>query len=99
MASSNTSRSASRSASRSVSSNSLPPRRTSPVIELSPAEREKVALIAAACRDRDLPTLVHLATTSSGFISDSLRRTACMPILQHNDAAADHSRASATWML
>ncbi|KAH5240636.1 hypothetical protein HBI72_209200 [Parastagonospora nodorum] len=76
MASSNTSRSASRSVSRSVSSNSLPPRRTSPVVELSPAEKEKEALIAGACRDRDLSTLVHLATTSSGLISDSLRRTA-----------------------
>ncbi|KAH7385264.1 rab-GTPase-TBC domain-containing protein [Phaeosphaeria sp. MPI-PUGE-AT-0046c] len=66
----------SRSVSRSVSSTSLPRRRSSPIIDLSPADKAKEALIAAACRDRDLPALVHLATTSSGLLTDSLRRTA-----------------------
>jgi hypothetical protein len=93
------SRNTSRSVSRSVSSNSLPPRRTIPVIELSPAEKEKEALIAAACRDRDLSTLVHLATSSSGLLSDSLRRTACMPSLDYCNSVTDHRRASSTWML
>jgi hypothetical protein len=78
MASRNPSRSASRPTSRSVSSNSLPSRRTPPIVELSPAEKEKEALILAACRDGDLSTLVQLATSTSGLISDSLRRTACM---------------------
>jgi hypothetical protein len=73
------SRNSSRSVSRSVSSTSLPQRRATPVVELSPAEKEKEALIAAACRDRDVSTLVNLATSTSGLISDSLRRTACMP--------------------
>ena len=68
----------SRSVSRSVSSTSLPRRRSSPIIDLSPAEKEKEALITAACRDRDLPALVQLATTPSGLLTDSLRRTACM---------------------
>lgn len=67
----------SRPVSRSVSSNSLPPRRTSPAVELSPAEKKKEALITAACRDRDLPELVRLATDTSGLLTDGLRRTAC----------------------
>lgn len=66
----------SRSVSRSVSSTSLPRRRSSPIVDLSPAEKEKEALITAACRDRDLPALVQLATTASGLLTDSLRRTA-----------------------
>jgi hypothetical protein len=80
-----------------VSSTSLPPRRPSPpVVDLSPAEKEKEALVAAACRDRDLATLVHLATSSSGLVSDELRRTACTyPHLHHADAVADVCRASA----
>jgi hypothetical protein len=65
--------------SRSLSSQSLPPSRPAPVIELSQAEKEKAALIAAACRDRDLEALVHLATSTSGLLSDDLRRTACEP--------------------
>lgn len=64
--------------SRSVSSQSFPPSRPAPAIELSPAEKEKAGLIAAACRDRDLDTLVHLATSTSGLLSDDLRRSACM---------------------
>jgi len=68
----------SRPSSRSVSSNSVPSRRATPVLELSPAEKEKEALIAAACEERDLPTLVQLATSTYGLVSDSLRRTACM---------------------
>jgi hypothetical protein len=72
------SRNSSRSVSRSVSSTSLPQRRATPVVELSPAEKEKEALITAACRDRDVSTLVNLATSTSGLISDGLRRTACM---------------------
>ncbi|KAF2028322.1 GTPase-activating protein gyp10 [Setomelanomma holmii] len=70
------SRTPSTAVSRSVSSSSLPLRKASLVIELSPAEREKEALITAACRDRDLVALVDLATSSSGLVSDGLRRTA-----------------------
>ncbi|KAH8725579.1 rab-GTPase-TBC domain-containing protein [Phaeosphaeriaceae sp. PMI808] len=70
------SRTTSRSASRSVSSSSLPPRRASTRMDLSPAEKEKEALIVAACRDQQLPDLVRLATSPSGLITDSLRRTA-----------------------
>jgi hypothetical protein len=77
MASRNPSLSGSRPTSRSVSSTSLPSRRTPSVVELSPAEKEKEALISAACRDGDLAALVQLATSTSGLISDSLRRTAC----------------------
>jgi hypothetical protein len=87
MASSNPSRAVSR----SVSSNSLPPRRTSPAVELSPAEKEKEALIAAACRDGDVPALVRLATSSSGLLSDGLRRAACTSRPgQQAVARADH---------
>jgi hypothetical protein len=94
------SRNSSRSVSRSVSSNSLPQRRTTPVAEPSPAEKEKEALIAAACRDRDVSTLVNLATSTSGLISDSLRRTACMlfPTVLLC-IMTDHFRASSTRML
>lgn len=67
----------SRPSSRSVSSQSLPSRRASPVVELSPADKAKEASIAAACRDRDLAALVQLATSKSGLVSDSARRTAC----------------------
>ena len=63
--------------SRSVSSSSLPPRRPSPLIELSPADKEKEALISAACGDGDLDSLVLLSTGTSGLLTDSLRRTAC----------------------
>jgi len=62
--------------SRSVSSSSLPPRRPSPLIELSPADKEKEALISAACGDGDLDSLVLLSTGTSGLLTDSLRRTA-----------------------
>ena len=72
-----TSRTPSRSVSRSVSSNSLPPRRATPAVELSPADKEKETLIRAACEDGDVDTLVRLATSNSGLVSDSLRRTAC----------------------
>ncbi|KAH7371106.1 GTPase-activating protein gyp10 [Pyrenochaeta sp. MPI-SDFR-AT-0127] len=70
------SRTPSRSVSRSVSSGSLPQRRPTPAIELSPADKEKEALIRAACQDHDVDTLVRLATSNSGLVSDSLRRTA-----------------------
>jgi len=62
--------------SRSVSSSSLPPRRPSPLIELSPADKEKEALISAACEDGDLDSLALLATGTSGLLTDGLRRTA-----------------------
>ncbi|KAF2846625.1 hypothetical protein T440DRAFT_471697 [Plenodomus tracheiphilus IPT5] len=62
--------------SRSVSSGSLPTRRATPVIELSPAEKEKEAAIRAACEKEDVSALVGLATSTSGLVSDSLRRTA-----------------------
>lgn len=64
--------------SRSVSTASLPPRRPTPVNELSPAEQAKEALIRAACKDGHVAALVDLATSTSGLVSDSLRRTACM---------------------
>ncbi|KAJ4364384.1 GTPase-activating protein gyp8 [Neocucurbitaria cava] len=82
------SRTPSRSVSRSVSSNSLPPRRATPVAELSPADKDKATLIRAACEDGDVDTLVQLATSNSGLVSDSLRRTA-WPLLL---GCADHDR-------
>jgi hypothetical protein len=88
----------SRPASRSVSSNSPPSRRPSHPVELSPAEKEKEGLIAAACRDRDLAALVHLATSTSGLVSDSLRRTACTFPRIYSDMLANRDRASAAGM-
>lgn len=44
---------------------------------LSPSAVDKIAQIEAACRDQDLDALIHLATTKSGLVEDSLRRTAC----------------------
>ncbi|KAH7072174.1 rab-GTPase-TBC domain-containing protein [Paraphoma chrysanthemicola] len=70
------SRTPSSAVSRSASSSSLPLPRASPVVELSRAEKEKEALITAACQDRDLAALVELATSTSGLISDDLRRIA-----------------------
>jgi hypothetical protein len=100
MASRNPSLSGSRPTSRSVSSNSLPPRRASPVVELSPAEKEKEALISAACRDGDLAALVHLATSTSGLISDSLRRTACrLPTTVPQSPTANDCRAATAGLL
>jgi hypothetical protein len=91
---------ASRNPSRSVSSNSLPPRRAPSAAELSPAEKEKEALVAAACRDGDVSTLVHLATSTSGLVSDSLRRTACMlPTTGPPPTMTDDCRAAAAGML
>ena len=46
-------------------------------MELSPADKEKEALIRAACEHGDVASLIDLATSSSGLLSDSLRRTAC----------------------
>lgn len=71
------SRSPSRSISRSASTTSLPPRHDTPVIELSPADRAKEAVIRAACDQGDIDALVELATSSTGLLSDSLRRIAC----------------------
>ncbi|KAI8941840.1 hypothetical protein NX059_003039 [Plenodomus lindquistii] len=62
--------------SRSASSGSLPSRRATPVVELSPADKEKAAAIQAACDTADVSALVELATRTSGLVSDSLRRTA-----------------------
>lgn len=45
---------------------------------LSPQDKEKIEKILAACRDRDLEALAHLATSQGGLIEDELRRTACM---------------------
>ncbi|KAF1912831.1 rab-GTPase-TBC domain-containing protein [Ampelomyces quisqualis] len=42
----------------------------------SVSDKDKGALIAAACRDRDVPALVRLATSTAGLLSDGLRRTA-----------------------
>ncbi|KAF7447267.1 GTPase-activating protein [Pyrenophora tritici-repentis] len=64
------------SVSRSVSSGSLPSRHASPAIHLSPAEQEKEALVRAAIDAGDVDTLVHLAMSASGLVSDSLRCTA-----------------------
>ncbi|KAF1976559.1 hypothetical protein BU23DRAFT_578482 [Bimuria novae-zelandiae CBS 107.79] len=66
--------------SRSVSAASLPTRRSTITAELSLAEKEKVAQISAACQDRNLDALVHLATSTHGLVSDDLRRAA-WPIL------------------
>lgn len=86
----------SRPVSRSVSSQSIPSRRASAsVVELSPAEKEKGALITAACRDRDLPALVGLATSTPGLVSDSHRRTACMLLQNDNKVRVDDHRAPA----
>ena len=69
----------SRTSSPSVSSDSVPSRQPTP-IDLSLAEIAKEGLIITACEKGDLPTLVHLATSTHGLVSDSLRRTA-WPIL------------------
>lgn len=73
--------SASLSRSVSASSSSLPSRHSTPVATLSPAEQEKEALVRAAIDNDDVAALVHLATTSHGLVSDSLRRTACRLLL------------------
>jgi len=73
------SRTPSASVSRSVSSGSLPSRHASPAIHLSPAEKEKETLVRAAIDNGDVDALVHLATSASGLVSDSLRCTACRP--------------------
>ncbi|KAF1850424.1 uncharacterized protein K460DRAFT_301456, partial [Cucurbitaria berberidis CBS 394.84] len=91
------SRTPSRSVSRSVSSNSIPPRRATPVVELSPADKEKEALIRAACLDGDVSTLVQLATSNSGLVSDSLRRTAWPLLLGCSDGDDDNSRNVPSW--
>ncbi|CBX99366.1 predicted protein [Plenodomus lingam JN3] len=65
--------------SRSVSSGSLPTRSPTPLMERSPPEKEKEAAIREACEKEQVSTLVDLATSNSGLISDSLRRTACKP--------------------
>ncbi|KAF1949503.1 GTPase-activating protein gyp10 [Byssothecium circinans] len=74
--------SSSRAPSRSVSSGSLPlpTRRNTVTTELSPAGKEKAALITTACEARDLEALVRLATSTHGLVSDILRRKA-WPIL------------------
>jgi hypothetical protein len=66
---------ASRTSSPSVSSDSPPSRQPTP-IDLSLAEIAKEGLIITACEKGDLATLVHLATSTHGLVSDSLRRTA-----------------------
>ncbi|KAF3041984.1 hypothetical protein E8E12_009860 [Didymella heteroderae] len=70
---------ASRTSSPSVSSDSVLSRQPTP-IDLSLAEIAKQGLIITACEKSDLPTLVHLATSLHGLVSDSLRRAA-WPIL------------------
>lgn len=45
-------------------------------MERSPPEKEKEAAIREACEKEQVSTLVDLATSNSGLISDSLRRTA-----------------------
>ncbi|KAL1608506.1 GTPase-activating protein gyp8 [Paraconiothyrium brasiliense] len=74
------SRRSSRTPSRSVSSGSLSTRRSTVTAPLSPAEKEKASQISAACHNRDLNALVHLATSTHGLVSDDLRRAA-WPIL------------------
>lgn len=70
---------ASRTSSPSVSSDSAPSRHSTP-IDLSLAEIAKESLIKTACEKHDLPTLVHLATSTHGLVSDRMRRLA-WPIL------------------
>ncbi len=72
-----------RSLSRSVSSGSLHPRRATPVVELSPAQKEKEALITNACEDRDIRTLATLATSVHGLVTDDLRCRACRSLASH----------------
>ncbi|KAF1838912.1 hypothetical protein BDW02DRAFT_585507 [Decorospora gaudefroyi] len=81
-------RTPSRSVSCSVSSGSLPSRHSTPGIQLSPAEKDKAALIRAAIDDGDVGALVSLATSSSGLISDSLRCTAWPLLLGCSDRDA-----------
>lgn len=50
---------------------------SSRAVELAAAEQQKEALIRAACEHGRVATLVGLATSSSGLVSDTLRRTAC----------------------
>lgn len=69
----------SRASSPSVSSESVASRQSTPT-DLSLAEIAKEGLIITACEESDLPTLVHLATSPHGLVSDNLRRTA-WPIL------------------
>ncbi|KAL5113982.1 GTPase-activating protein gyp8 [Pleosporales sp. CAS-2024a] len=66
---------------------------TSSAIPLSPAEQEKEALIAAACRERDLAALVQLATTSPGFVRDTARRAA-WPLLL---GCSEHDSHTTPW--
>ncbi|KAF2127743.1 hypothetical protein P153DRAFT_387476 [Dothidotthia symphoricarpi CBS 119687] len=75
--------------SRSVSSGSLPSRPGTPH-----AEGKKETLIRAACASRDLDALVHLATSTHGLVSDSLRRTA-WPLLL--GCSEEHSADQAPW--
>ncbi|KAF1924959.1 uncharacterized protein M421DRAFT_8399 [Didymella exigua CBS 183.55] len=70
---------ASRTPSPSVSIDSASSRQPTP-IDLSLAETSKEGLVVTACEKGDLPTLVHLATSTHGLVSDRLRRTA-WPIL------------------
>lgn len=61
-----------------MSSTSLSTRRRSTAtVALSPSELEKAVQISAACSDRNLDALVHLATSIHGLVSDDLRRVAC----------------------
>ncbi|KAH9870874.1 hypothetical protein J1614_006446 [Plenodomus biglobosus] len=76
--------------SRSVSSASLATSCATPDSdrELLPAEKDKEAAIRAACEKEHVSALVDLATSTSGLVSDSLRRTAWPLLLgcARNDA-------------
>lgn len=40
-------------------------------------EKDKIARILSACRDRDLEALCELACSEKGLVDDEVRRTAC----------------------
>ncbi|KAF2161158.1 hypothetical protein M409DRAFT_69995 [Zasmidium cellare ATCC 36951] len=61
---------------------------------LSPDDKEKVTKVLAACRNRDLQTLAHLATSQGGLIEDEVRRTAWPILLGCHE---HHSSEQADW--
>lgn len=47
------------------------------VQQASSDEKDKIARILSACRDRDLEALCELACSEKGLVDDEVRRTAC----------------------
>ncbi|OCK86066.1 hypothetical protein K432DRAFT_377030 [Lepidopterella palustris CBS 459.81] len=57
---------------------------------LSPAATHKVMQIVQACRNKDLDSLVALATSSYGLVDDELRRAAWPILLGSNNGTCDN---------